>query len=296
MHTLDWDDIRHFIEVVQSGSATQAAARLGVNHSTVYRRISALESRLGKTLFERSSNRWVITPLGERIIGYAESMAEDANNIERQIMADSLELSGSLRITAADHCIEKLIAPVISKFIKRYPEINLEVLASPDELNLAAREADIALRGTNEPPPNLVGKCIAHIGYAIYGTQELASQVKLNPDADDIPCITWIGDGHSRPQWIEKDFSNSHHIYRASSMSAILSLAREGMGVAQLACILGDTEPLLQRIPTKHVEPGTGLWVLSHVDLRTTARVRILRDFIVEELGQKRDLIEGRHS
>jgi len=295
MHTIDWDDIRHFIEVVQSGSATQAATRLGVNHSTVYRRISSLESRLGKSLFERSNNKWVITPLGERIIAYAKSMAEEANNIERQVMADSVELSGPLRITAADHCIEKLIAPVMSKFIKCYPDINLEVIASADELNLAAREADIALRGTNEPPQNIVGKRVAQIAYNIYGTKELLNRVRSNPFADDIPCITWIGDGQSRPQWIDRDFPNSRYIYRASSMSAMLSMARENMGVAQLACVLGDSDPLLHRIPSSYVEPGTSLWVLSHVDLRTTARVRIFRDFIVDELLLQKDLIEGRH-
>jgi len=293
MHTLDWDDIRHFLEVTRSGSATQAAVRLGVNHTTVYRRISALEDRLGKNLFERSNNGWVITPVGERIVAYAESMAEEANNIERQVLADSHELSGLLRVTAADHCVERLVMPAIRKFIQRYPEISLEVVATVDELDLAAREADVALRGTDEPPPNLVGKRIAQIGFAIYGTQALKEQAAADPDAEDLPCITWVGDGHTRPPWIEKSFPNTRHIYRTTSVPVMLAMAREGIGIARLACVLGDPDPKLHRIQARYVEPGPDLWVLSHVDLRTTARVRIFRDFLVEELETQKELIEG---
>lgn len=293
MHTLDWDDVRHFLEVVQSGSATRAAVRLGINHTTVYRRISALEKQLGKNLFERLNNGWVLTPVGESIVAYARSMAEDANNIKRKILADSHELSGLLRVTAPDHCFDHLVMPAIGKFIRRYPEINLELVSTADELDLASREADVALRGTNDPPPNLVGKRIAQIGFNAYGTQALKERVANNPVAEDIPCITWVGDGHTRPPWIEKNFSNTQRIYRTTSFPVMLAMAHEGIGIAWLACLLGDPDPELHRIPVRQVEPSIALWVLSHVDLRTTARVRIFRDFLVEELEEKKGLIEG---
>jgi len=294
MHTLDWDDVRHFLEVVRSGSATRAAVQMGINNTTVYRRISALEKQLGKNLFERLNNGWVLTPVGESIVAYAESMAEDANSIERQILADSHELSGLLRVTAPDHCFDHLVMPAIRKFIQRYPDINLELVATADELDLASREADVALRGTNDPPPNLVGRRIAQIGFEVYGTQALKEQVANNPDAEDIPCITWVGDGHSRPPWIEKNFCNTQRIYRTTSFPVMLAMAHEGIGITRLACLLGDPDPNLHRIPAIHNEPGPALWVLSHVDLRTTARVRIFRDFLVEELEGKKSLIEGR--
>lgn len=296
MHRLDWDGIRYFLEIVRSGSVSQASTRLGVNHTTVSRRITALENQLGKGLFERSGNGWVITPVGEHIVTFAESMAEEANNIERQVLADSHELSGLLRVTAADHCVERLAMPAIRKFIQRYPEVNLEVVATADELDLAAREADVALRGTDKPPPNLVGKRIAQIAFAIYGTQGLKEQIEVNPNAEDIPCITWVGDGHTCPPWIEKSFPNTRHIYRTTSIPVMLGMAREGIGIARIACVLGDSDPQLHRIQAHRIEPGPGLWVLSHVDLRTTARVRIFRDFLVDELEQQKDLIEGRQS
>lgn len=293
MHRLDWDDIRHFLEVVRSGSATGAASRLGVNHTTVYRRISALEERLEKKLFERATNGWVITPVGERIVAYAESMAEEANNIERQVLADSHELRGPLRVTAPDHA-ESLLLPVVRKFLARYPEVDLEIIATSDELDLAAREADVALRGTDAPPPNLVGKRIAQIALGVYACPSLAARARTEPDAEDLPCITWIGDGSSLPPWIEKNYPRTRRIYRTNSIRVMQSMAREGIGIACLACVLGDPDHILERIPTQFIEPCMTMWVLSHVDLRTTARVRIFRDFLVAELEKQMPLIEGK--
>ncbi len=292
MNGMNWDDIRQFLEVLHSGSVTQAAERQGISHTTVSRRISALEKRLGKNLFERSNTGWVITPAGEHIAAYAESIAENVNNIERQILADSHELRGLLRVTVPDHT-ERLILPVVHKFMLQYPEVNLELVGTTDELNLAVREADVALRGTDQPPPNVVGKRIAQIGFAVYGTAALKKQAEANPNADDIPCITWMGDSHTCPPWIEKNFPKTQRICRTTSIPLMLAMAREGIGIARIGCLLGDPEPQLHRIQVHHVEPGPGLWVLSHVDLRTTARVRIFRDFLVEELDKQKDLIQG---
>ncbi len=295
MHNIDWDDIRYFLEVARLGSVTQAGICLKVNHTTVSRRITALESRLGKSLFERTGNGWTVTPAAEKILAFAESMGEDANSIERQILADSHELNGLLRVTAADHCIERLLMPTVRKFIQRYPQINLELVATAEEVDLATREADVALRGTDDPPPNLVGKRITKIGFAVYGTRELAERVNTDSEIIDVPCITWVGDGHTRPEWIEKNFPRTQYIYRTTSASAMLGMVREGIGIGSIACVLGDPDPMLHRINTKHTESGPGLWVLSHVDLRTTARVRIFRNFLVDELESQKSLIEGNY-
>lgn len=292
MHGIDWDDIRYFLEVVRSDSMSQAAKQLGVNHTTVSRRLAALEEQLGKKLFDRE-NGWAISPVGERLVNYAESMAEEANNIARQVLADSHELSGLLRVTSADPCVDLMMMPTIKKFISAYPEVELEVIDTAEEVDLSSREADVALRGTDNPPPNLVGKRIATINYTVYGNEELKQRFEAEPQAHDIPCVTWIGDGHTLPIWIDKDMPHTRRVYRASSITAMLAMAREGLGLAQLPCMIADVDPLLHRINTMPQVAGWGLWVLSHVDLRTTARVRIFRDFLVDELMKKKDLIEG---
>ena len=294
MHRFDWDHVRHFLAVVRSGSVSGAAKQLGVNQTTVSRRITAIERNLGQALFDRSGHGWVITPVGERLVQSAERMADEANTIARYAMAESQALSGKLRVTVADACTQFLAMPALHAFTQQYPDVDLEVIATRDLLDLAAREADIALRSTDEPPPNLIGKRIAQLAYAIYGTRDLLERVRSGKDAADIPCITWPGDGHTRPAWIEKSFADTRRVYRTSELGMMVQMAKQGTGIAQIPCALGDSEPLLHRIPARYVEPGWGLWVLSHVDLRTTARVRIFRDFLVEALQAQRDLIEGR--
>jgi len=152
MQATDWDNFRHFLEVVRSGSVSRATKRLRVNQTTVSRRISTLEQRLGKALFERSANNWLITPVGERLIASAEHMAEEVHTIERYVMADSQELDGKLRLTVGDICTQQLIMPAVQSFIQKYPEIDLEIIGTKDDLDLTDGEADIALRATNTPP------------------------------------------------------------------------------------------------------------------------------------------------
>ncbi|MEA3411532.1 MAG: LysR family transcriptional regulator [Pseudomonadota bacterium] len=292
---MDWDNIRYFREVVRAGSVSGAARRLGVNQTTVSRRVSALEDDLGNALFERSGKQWLITAIGERLIESAESMADEANTLERLVMADSQELGGLLRVTVADVCTQDLVMPVVRSFTEKYPDIDLEIIATPEELNLAAREADIALRTTDRPPPNLIGKRIGTLAYAIYGTREVLDRVNADPGSGAVPCITWLGDGRTRPAWIARSFPDTQRIYRTSELGLMMRMVDQGLGIAQMPCVFCDPNPLLHRVPAEFVEPGWGLWVLSHVDLRTTARVRIFRDFLVRELERKKGLIEGRN-
>lgn len=294
MQPIDWDNIRHFLEVVRAGSVSLAAQRLQVNQTTVSRRISALEDKLGKALFDRSANGWLITPVGERLIASAEHMAEEIHTIERFVLAESQELSGKLRVTLGDICTQQLAMPAIESFIRKYPEVNLEIVATRDDLDLTAREADIALRATEEPPQNLVGKRISQLAFAVYGKKRYLDLIQNNSDDKDIPCITWIGDGSTRPLWIEKSFPKTNHIYRTTELGVMLQMAKQGLVIAQLPCVLCDSDPDLYRLPVRYVEPGWGLWVLTHIDVRTTARVRIFKNFLVEELEKKKDLIEGR--
>lgn len=294
MHKIDWNDVRYFLEVVRAGSVTQAAQRLGVNQTTVSRRITMLEDHLGKKLFDRSGHGWVMTHVAERLVSSAETMAEEADTIERHVMADSQELSGKLSVTVADVCTQSLVMPAIQSFAQQYPNVGLEIIATRDTLNLAAREADVALRSTDEPPANLVGKRIGQLAYAVYGTGELLRRLESEPENCEVPCITWVGDGYTRPPWIEKSFPKTRRVYRTSELGVMLQMARQGTGITQIPCALGDQDPLLHRIPARYVEPGWGLWVLSHVDVRTTARVRLFKELLVEELEKQRDLIEGR--
>lgn len=290
MHNMNWDDLRYFIEVVRSDNISQAGEVLGVNQSTVSRRIANLESQLGKALFDRTSNSWVITPTGETIIKFAENIANNVNDIQRKVEIDSDEVSGLIRITCVDVCVNRFMLPAISGFKQAHPDVDIELISDIEPLNLAAREADIALRGTNSPLPNLLGKRIGTLAFHVYGHVDLFE----NNLFEQPSCITWIGDRSTLPPWIKKNFPKVKQVYRTNSIAVMHDMCRAGLGLALLSCAIADEVEELIRIPMKDIEPGIGLWVLSHVDLRTTARVRIFRDFLVNSLTKELDLIEGR--
>lgn len=292
MQHVDWNDIRYCLAVVREGSVTAAARKLGVNQTTVSRRITALEQQLNVTLFDRSTTGWLITPVGESILPYAEQMEEEALAIGRQAMADHQELSGQLRVTAADLCIRRILLPSIKAFSRQYPDISIDLISSDEVLDLAGHDADIAFRVTNEPPPNVVGKRIAEFAYAVYATDEVYRQYREGSPA--VAGITWTGDGHSLPAWMQKGFPGMPVRYRTNSLNAAFDLVCQGHGLALLPCGLGDMEPTLRRVPCDHVEPGTGFWVLSHIDLRKTARIRIFRDFMLQAIEPYVPLLEGR--
>ena len=291
MHDFDWDDLKHFLETVKTGSVSSAGNALGVSYTTVSRRITALERDLEVSLFDRSGADWALTAAGEKILRWADAMAETAGAVRRSAISDSREVSGLLRFTTVDIVFERLLLPEIRRFTDQYPDIRLELISTDDPLSLSSREADIALRGTNDPPANVLGRKLCHIKYEIYGTPELIARQKAGKPA---PVITWLGDGRTLPSWIKRDFPDATSVLRVNSVTVMIEAARAGMGFAQLACMWGDSDPGLRRVKNTHPEPGYDLWLLSHADLKRTERVRLFRDFLIDVVAEKTDLIEGR--
>lgn len=291
MHELNWDDIRYFLAVIEAGSVTAAAVQLGVNHSTVSRRVSVFETALGTRLFDRGPSGWAITSSGENLLPSAKEMAEAVHGLGRKVDGADETLNGVLRITAPHLCFQLLLGPPLKAFSDKYPDIQLQLIASDEPLNLAYGDSDVAFRITNDPPPNLVGKRLATVAYAIYATEEL--QQRLEDEQLSVPAVTWIGDGQSIPPWIRKTHANVEVNCRVNRLDTMLEIARQGIAVAQLPCVMGDTESRVRRLPDIVADPGWGLWILSHVDLRMNARVRIFRDFMREALEPFVPLIEG---
>lgn len=291
MHNLNWDDIRYCLAVVEHGSLTAAAQSLSVNHTTVSRRISALETQLGAPLFDRSTSGWLITPLGDAIIPAAKKMQDEAFAIGRRVKANHHDLSGTVRVTSIDAVVEKMITPGLKSFMETYPEINVELMVSSDNLDLTTHAADIAFRVTNEPPPNLVGKKIATVAHTLYSTQEVYERYLLDPNS--VAGITWLQDNTTISAWAEQFSPPMRMRYRVNSFSIIYQMAHNGLGFAMLPCGIGDADPTLNRVPGIPLQMDKELWALSHIDLRTTARIRMFRDYIVDAMRDRIPLIEG---
>ena len=293
MQSINWDDLRYCLAVAKEGSVTAAARKLEVNHTTVSRRITALEHELKVNLFDRSTTGWLVTPVGETILGSAEHMAEEVNSIRRLVHADRQELRGKLRVTAVDTCIERLLLKPLKDFARRYPDIEIELIASTEVMDLSVHDADIAFRTTSQPPPNVVGKHIADFAQAIYATPELRAQYAAAPQSVSAIVWNWMAAAGAAPEWLATGFPGMPMRYRVNSLNIAFELAKQGMGFAQLPCALGDMAPELRRVPTDYRAAAPGFWVLSHIDLRTTARIRIFRDFMLEAIEPFVPLIRG---
>ena len=283
----DWDDLRYLLAVGRAGSLSGAARQLGVNHSTVFRRLGALEARLGVRLFERLPGGYVATAAGEDLLRGAERIESEALELGRRLAGRDLSLSGSLRLTAPDDVAERLLMAPLAGYRRSYPEISLEVVIDNRMLSLTKREADVALRPSARPPEVLVGRRIGPLASALYGTDDMAPETG--------PWIAWE-EGGGPPdvaRWVERHVAPERIVYRSNSMLHLLAACRAGVGAALLPCFLADPDPALRRLAPPDPALSTELWLLTHPDLRRSARVRALLDFLFDALKPMRTRLAG---
>lgn len=291
--TENWDDLRIFLAVARAGTLSGAARTLRVNHSTVFRRIGAFEEGLGVRLFERLPNGYVLTAAGEEMREGALRVEEEITGLSRKVTGQDLRLSGTVRVTTIDMLAFGLLPRHLAGFRKAYPGIALELVIGNATLNLSRREADVALRVGNEPPETLVGRRVGKLVFAVYASVEYS---ELSPEPD-LALHDWIG-LDSEHAALMRRFSaflpGVQPVLRANSVAAALAAAQAGLGLAPLPCGLADREPDLVRVAPLPDDFTLDLWLLTHEDLRGTARIRALLDYIADALRSEADLLEGR--
>lgn len=288
----DWDDIRVFLSVARKGSVTGAGVQLGVNHSTVSRRLSALEKRLGVRLFERLPTGYALTPGGEEILEKAEKMEDAAIEMDRKVLGRDSRLSGKVRLTTPVSVATVILFPELATLATSYPDIEMQLIGSNNVLSLTRREADIAVRVTNKPDENLFGRKLVQIAYAVYGPRSQSSFPA------DTPCIAWDDEiawdfGAAPTASIKALCPDARIGFRTNTDETRVAAIAAGLGIAELPCYVGDADSRLKRLSEPIVYPGWELWLLTHKDLRTTARIRAVLDFVAETFAKKRGLIEG---
>lgn len=292
---MDWDNLRFFLAVARKGSIRAASVSLSVNHTTVARRITAFEKKLGVRLFERFPSGYVLTPTGEEMMISAQHVEDEIVKLDRQVIGRDAEFNGVLRVTMPTALATHLLMPDIAAFTKMYPSINLELIFSNEEFNLRKREADIAIRLTPNPPDYLVGRQILHPAKGVYASHDYLKSHDHNGKPEELEWIGWE-EVSSKTQW-NKDsrFSLSPVMHQADDLLAQLEAVKASMGIAMLPCFLADTVSSLERLELLS-EVGTcgDLWILTHEDLRATARVRAFVNFMLEAFDRHRDLLEGR--
>lgn len=165
---MDWSDLQYFLAVAQGGSVSQAARALKVNHSTVLRRLQRLEQQLGAALFQRLPGGYVLTSAGDELVGRLAPVGEQIESAERQLLGQDLHIRGSIRLTSTDTLFASLLMPLLAEFRRLHPGVSLQLVSNNSFLSLTQREADIAVRGSNTPPDNLVGRRVGRIQTALW--------------------------------------------------------------------------------------------------------------------------------
>ncbi|TPG53387.1 LysR family transcriptional regulator [Roseomonas nepalensis] len=284
--TLAWDDFRLINAVAEARNLPAAAARLGIDHSTVFRRLRAVEALLGTPLFERHRAGYALTPAGEEVAALAARVDEDITAVTRRLAGQAPAPSGELRLATSDSLLSDLLMPMLARFRRAHPAIRLDVVTGNAALNLSRRDADVAVRATDDPPDTLVGRRVAGIAWALYGADGRTAE-------GDWVCL---GDNLAGMRVVRAAREAVPAARLAGRFDTVLGLAQAveaGIGVGHLPCFIGDAWPGLVRLAPPQPEYASSLWLLTHPDLRHTPRVRALLDVLAEAIAERRPLIEG---
>jgi len=287
---MNWDDLRFYLSLARNQSVSAAGRELKVKHTTVARRIKMLEANLGTRLFDRLKSGYALTQAGENLYQHAVLMEQQAHAINRQAFGLDAQLKGHLKLTASHDVLNHLVIPQLNQFVQTYPGIKLELLGSTRLADLSARQADIALRLTPKPPEYLIGKKIMPLSHGIY-----ASRQYLETNSKEKHVILW-NDQHENPQWVKDHFTNAKVAIRVDDGKNMLACVKDHMGLARLPCYLGETTQDILRLDVKLTPSTWGVWVLSHIDLKSTARVRVCKEFLIDIILKQENIISGSHS
>lgn len=294
---LDWDDFRLVKVIAEASGLAGAAERLGVNHSTVFRRLGQMEDNLGVKLFERHRTGYVLTPAGEEMAALAEQMDESVTSFARKLAGQAVAPAGELRVTTNDTLLVHLLTPIFTRFIDSCPEMRLDVVLANQALNLSKRDADVAIRATDNPPETLVGRRVATIAWAVYG-READFPEPVDMESPALYQRRWVALGDNLAalkvaRFVRERVAPELIVYRVNTVLGLAEAVATGMGIGPLPCFIADTTPGLVRLSPIEPEFSAGLWLLTHPDLRQSARVRSFMDFMATEIGRQRKWIEG---
>lgn len=295
---LKWDLLRVFLAVARSGSHVRAARLLGVNHSTVFRRMGELDHAAGSPLFERTPEGYLLTEAGEQILPAAERAETEMLSIERTLTDAGTGLAGTIRVTTSDDLAARYLAPRLAKFHALYPEVTIELLTDNHLLDLLRREADVAIRPHSPPHGPLVGPATVEMVHAVYCAKAYAEShgvPRAAAELQDHWICTYDGSlaFFDAAKWMERRGKAARVAARFNSTMSLAAAVKAGMGLAVLPRYVGDNDPELIKAFDLGTSLDTRICVLTHPDIRKVARIRAFMKYAEEMLLADREYFEG---
>jgi DNA-binding transcriptional LysR family regulator len=295
----EWGDLRHFLAVARGGSTLAAAKLLGVNQTTVARRIAALEEALGETLFDRAAGGYRLTVIGVAMVPSAERVEAEVEHFNRLLAQRSRRLSGIIRVTTNDVLADTLLTPWLGDFTGRFPSVQVETIITDQRLDLARGEADIALRAgkTRVEGEGLVIRRLCTGKWGVYCSKAFAAEhgkPSCREDLVEFPIVAGAGVLRDfEPQFVTHARAAGAVIRNASSTIVSMAAAiRNNLGVGSVPCILGELDPLLEQC-FLYDEADYDLVLITRAEMRELPHVRAFNDFIASRTAALRDVIQG---
>lgn len=291
---LDWDHLRYFLALAREGSLTRAASSLGVNPTTVGRRLTALEEQTGTRLFDRSPDGYALTQAGRDLMHRAQRMEAEALAVVREIAGADRRLSGTVRIAVTEMLATRFLAPFLPRFSERYPDIHLDLHCTTRAVSLERHEADIALRLARPREVDVVTRPLTRIPLALYAASSYLEGQGLPPRPEaSLAGHRVLSFADSRAfaienRWLQPRLQGARVVLRSDSVSSLYAAACAGLGIALLPRVVADHEPSLVRLDTESAPEPRVVWQTVHVDLQHSARIRAVTEFLEEAVGEAR--------
>lgn len=289
---MNWDDIRLFLTIAQHRSFRRAAQQLDLGHATLARRIETLEEKLEVRLFNRQTTGLSLTEAGQAMLLATTPVKKTLEDLKVRLYAQDQSLSGKITLTLPGYLSTHLVLPALDEFQRAWPDVTIEIINDYRIMDLQNQEADIAIRATNAPDEQFIGRHVGGLYQAAYASKHYLAACKKQPDKPH----NWFRPkaGLAFTMTLFDQFDNGLPVVSNLILFNIdeqLTCARLGKGIAVLPCLIGEADPALVRMsPIQH---RLDLWLLCHKDLRNNKRMQLFRVFLVELFERNHALISG---
>jgi DNA-binding transcriptional LysR family regulator len=295
----EWSDLRYFLAVAEHGSTIAAARALKASQSTVQRRLTELERKLGRELVKRHATGYQLTEFGQEMLPYARQVEQAVLTFEKQKSTIERGEVGVIRLTCPEPILYRINqSKVLDRFHEKHPGLTVEFVMSDKYLDIAKGDADVALRSGDTEDDILVGKKIADSLWAVYASKNYIQ--KFGKPASlaalrDHPLIGFEETmaNHRAATWLKEIAPDAQIAVRVNSVLGLVSAAKSEAGIAALPTALGDAEPELVQVLPPVAELSRSWRILTHPDLRKTPRISAFFDFINEEIESWRKILTG---
>jgi DNA-binding transcriptional LysR family regulator len=287
---MNWDDTRIFLAVQRERTLRRAAKVVGLDQATVGRRIAALERALGATLFLRGSDGYALTPAGESVLKAAEKMEQFAHDLVRQAQGVDTRLAGEVRVTTTDTLALEFLIPAIAALHAEHPDVKVQLSTSTQMLNLARREADIAVRTQKPENPDLVARRLARWPVGLYASPRYLKRYG-HPEpgtgfaGHDLVIYQPFLSGNRAATLVGEPVHAGRIVAGVHSSLMLRAMIRADIGMGEVPVHMGERDGLVRIWPELSRAAAYEVWLVMHQDLRHTARVRAMIDAIVTAFG-----------